>query len=537
VICSSFFNTAASGLQGSYNNIPVFSWDVEVITHEIGHNLGSPHTHGCFWNGDGTAIDGCGEMAGFGEGCTGPIPAMGTIMSYCHLVQGVGIDFNLGFGQQPGDLIRSRVNNAFCLTECSIDDCPNGNIGDACDDNDACTTNDVLNENCNCAGTFADADDDGVCDADDICEFGDDNLDTDGDGTPDACDFSNGSSPDTNESEAVFSLTFSVAEVDCQNQTLSLDFAVQAADANAGFDIAEQNYRMSFDRAIDNPVIVQELGLSGVYPLPNNEFALYSPHSLLGSMDTVISYNIALQSNSGLPVSTTPIPVGRIGFDIVDDSECFDIKWHTPDIYPSTVIVEEADGALIPILNDGNFTDITICLDDYCPSCDVGTACDDGDICTTNDALTSDCECVGQFADADGDGVCDAEDICPDFNDELIGTTCDDGNACTVQDIYTENCECVGTYLDSDEDGVCDEEDACPEFDDTLISTACDDGNDCTVDDVYTENCECIGTYADADEDGFCDAEDICPDFNDELIGTETVFVMKKMLVLISMTN
>ena len=44
-------------------------------------------------------------------------------------------------------------------------------------------------ENCECAGTFTDADADGVCDAEDICEFGDDNLDTDGDGTPDACDF------------------------------------------------------------------------------------------------------------------------------------------------------------------------------------------------------------------------------------------------------------------------------------------------------------------------------------------------------------
>jgi len=315
------------------------------------------------WNGNGTAIDGCGPEAGYDEGCDAEIPTSGTIMSYCHLVADVGIDFNLGFGQQAGDLIRSRVNNASCLTH-------------TCDDGDACTTDDVYAQNCECVGTFADADSDGVCDADDICEFGDDNLDTDGDGTPDACDFSNGSTDtdqdgvpddedicpdfddnligtscndgdlctandiytqncvcegtlidtngndicDADESDAAYSLTFSVAEVDCQNQTISVDFAVQATDANSGFDIAEQNYRMSFDPAIANPVVVQELGLSGVYPLANNEFALYSPHSLLGSMDTVISYNIALQSNSGFPIGTTPVPVGRLGFDIVDDS-------------------------------------------------------------------------------------------------------------------------------------------------------------------------------------------------------------------------
>ncbi len=573
VICNNFVNVAASGIQGSYDNIPAFSWDVEVITHEIGHNLGSPHTHGCYWNGNGTAIDGCGPAAGYGEGCDAELPTKGTIMSYCHLVSSIGIDFNLGFGQQPGDLIRSRVNNSSCLTQCNS--CPNGNPGDTCDDGDACTTGDVYAQNCECAGTFADADGDGVCDVDDICEFGDDNLDSDGDGTPDACDFSNGSTDsdqdgvpddedvcpdfddnligtscddgdvctdndiytqncecegtliDTNdngvcdidESGTAYSLTFSVAEVDCQNQTINIDFAVQAANANSGFEMAEQNYRMSFDRAIANPTLVQELGLSGVYPLANNEFALYSPHSLLGSMDTVISYNIALQSNSGLPIGTSPVPIGRLGFDIVDDSECFDIKWHTENIYPQTVVVEAADGALIPI-NNGNFTDITICLDDYCPACDVGATCDDGDDCTINDAINDSCECEGTLADADEDGICDSDDICPNFNDELIGTSCDDNNDCTVDDIYTENCECEGTLADADEDGICDSDDICPNFNDELIGTSCDDNNACTVQDIYTENCECEGTYLDSDEDGVCDAEDDCPDFNDELIGT-----------------
>jgi len=46
-------------------------------------------------------------------------------MSYCHLVSGVGIDLALGFGPQPGALIRSKVNAAGCLTSCPT--CP-GNI-------------------------------------------------------------------------------------------------------------------------------------------------------------------------------------------------------------------------------------------------------------------------------------------------------------------------------------------------------------------------------------------------------------------------
>ncbi|MEZ4949652.1 MAG: hypothetical protein R2784_09740 [Saprospiraceae bacterium] len=35
-----------------------------------------------------------------------------TIMSYCHLVSGVGINFNNGFGPNPGDKIRYEISNA-----------------------------------------------------------------------------------------------------------------------------------------------------------------------------------------------------------------------------------------------------------------------------------------------------------------------------------------------------------------------------------------------------------------------------------------
>lgn len=95
-----------------------------VIAHELGHSLGSRHTHACVWNGNNTAIDNCGPTAGYPyEGnCSGaPTPTNGgTIMSYCSLVNGVGVNFINGFGTQPGDLIRSKVSYASCLsTNCS----------------------------------------------------------------------------------------------------------------------------------------------------------------------------------------------------------------------------------------------------------------------------------------------------------------------------------------------------------------------------------------------------------------------------------
>ena len=119
VLCNAYYGVGYSSINSTYQNVPTYSWTIEVITHEIGHNLGSPHTHACSWNGNNTAIDGCGPTAGYSEGCTAPLPTNGgTVMSYCHLVSGVGINFNNGFGQQPGDRIRNEVYNAACLNDC-----------------------------------------------------------------------------------------------------------------------------------------------------------------------------------------------------------------------------------------------------------------------------------------------------------------------------------------------------------------------------------------------------------------------------------
>nr|AUN35599.1 putative internalin [uncultured bacterium] len=116
------YKMAYCGISTGFQNVPSYSWTVECITHEQGHLLGSRHTHDCVWNGNNTKIDGCGDNAGYTSGsCANPgnPSGGGTIMSYCHLISGVGINFNNGFGPQPKALIINNVNNASCLTNCT----------------------------------------------------------------------------------------------------------------------------------------------------------------------------------------------------------------------------------------------------------------------------------------------------------------------------------------------------------------------------------------------------------------------------------
>lgn len=82
-----------------------YSWDINVVAHELGHNVGSPHTH-CY----DPPIDFCYTSE---SGCaTGPVvPQEGTIMSYCHLVASVRLEFS----QREVDLMRNSLDASSCL--------------------------------------------------------------------------------------------------------------------------------------------------------------------------------------------------------------------------------------------------------------------------------------------------------------------------------------------------------------------------------------------------------------------------------------
>lgn len=113
-ICSSF-RYGFSNIDFVFNPLPLYSWTLSTIAHELGHNFSSPHTHNCNWEfpgGEVHQIDSCWNA----EGDCQPVirGRVGTIMSYCHLTGSVNL--GLGFGPLPGDRIRQGFSNMSCVS-------------------------------------------------------------------------------------------------------------------------------------------------------------------------------------------------------------------------------------------------------------------------------------------------------------------------------------------------------------------------------------------------------------------------------------
>ncbi len=385
-----------------------------------------------------------------------------------------------GIGDADGDGICANVD---CDdTDPEVTDA----IGDTCNDGDPCTTNDVLDANCNCSGTFQDSDGDGTCDAEDICPGGPEP------GTP--CD---DSEPTTTNDQIT-------VDCDCQGTPTN---CTGIGDADADGVCAD------IDCNDNDPQATGEMGAAcdDGDPCTEND-QIFVGCDCIGTFadDDGDGVCNAIDVCPGSPEPGMPC----------DDND--------PNTFDDTVDPNcECIGVPDNCLNIGDADGDGICADIDCDDNDpqatdaIGAACNDGDPCTENDQIVAGCDCVGTFVDDDGDGVCNYEDQCPGGPEP--STPCDDGDPDTVNDQIAANCECEGTSTDctgigdADGDGICTDED-CDDNDPqatNVIGTACDDGDPCTENDQIVAGCDCVGTFADDDGDGVCNANDQCPDHPD----------------------
>ncbi len=347
------------------------------------------------------------------------------------------------------------------------------NVGEACNDNNVCTTNDVLDSNCNCAGTFQDTDNDGICDANDECPNDPNNN----------CNTQNYCSSQGAFTNYEFIQNVNVAGI---NNTSGdnggyADFTAQTANVNAG-----SAYVI---------MLTPGFGSAGAY---NEHWRVWIDFNKDGDF-TDSGEELLSQSSNAAITSTINIP---------------------PSVSSGATRMRITMNYSSAVTSCGGFTYGEV--EDYSvniggASCTVGAVCNDNNTCTINDVYDSNCNCAGVFQDSDNDGVCDANDECPNDPNNLCntcttGASCNDNNACTTNDVYDSNCNCNGTFQDADGDGVCaanDCNDNNPNIP-TTPGTTCNDGDSNTNDDVIqADGCTCAGTTPTGSE--YCEPTGLHP--------------------------
>lgn len=455
VLCNKPYGVGYSDINLTYANVPTYSWTVMVLTHEIGHNLGSNHTHACVWNGNNTPIDCCGYSAGYGESscgsnynCTVPPPPVGTIMSYCHLTS-VGISFDVnnggGFGPQPRALIQNKVYNASCLTSCAPPAQNDAGIsaiiapsGSTCV---LTATPQVTLKNFGTAALTSVTIQYKVDSEPPSDENWTGNLASGASVTvtlltpvaygPGAHTFTaNTLNPngvtDENPANDSNSSNFNFADDDG-------DGVCNANDACPGFDDNEDLNENNIPDCLECTPSTKSFATN---PLTHSgsDFTLTSvgfaagdknPSFTISNLDARLNGN----PNNRYDDKVTVTYNNGVSYGTFYGSQVSTVNVNISGAV-NQVSVKLEDGY------DGNYNGLSVSLSDitYCLGC----------------------------TDTDGDGVCDADDQCPGWDDNLLGTSCNDNNDCTINDIYVGCNVCQGTPVsDPDNDGWC-VNDNCP---------------------------------------------------------------------------
>ena len=436
---------------------------------------------------------------------------------------------NVNFTNNSRLRIRTATNETsdyIILDDISVEICSdnviNCVVGTACDDGNPCTIGEALDVNCNCGGgTIIDSDNDGICDANDTCPnfnnaligqlCNDNDPCTTGERWDNNCGCSGGIITDADNDGLCAALDVNDNDACVPNNTNCNPPPTGTGDPTGDTDCTTLAFTGFENGAFGN----WQDGGQFVRPLTDPFFAFSG------------TYSYYLQGNGGIqssifsiPLDATPYESLLFTFDLftldVEDGDQLIVEYSNDEfnytVYATATVGQE-------IINDARYnmelelrgipfgqkmmvrlraaassqSDFFI-LDNMrlqgCSNtsiaCAVGTSCDDGNACTIGSVFDSNCDCVGgSFLDGDGDGVCDTDDRCPNFNNNLIGQPCNDGDPCTVGEVWNSNCGCSGgTIVDNDGDGFCfafdpDDNNAC--LPNSTNANCADSSTDCVL--------------------------------------------------------
>ena len=363
-------------------------------------------------------------------------------------------------------------------------------VNEPCDDNDFCTSNDVYDIDCNCAGVFQDSDGDGICDTNDSCP----NLNNNLIGT--SCD--DGSSSTIND---VYQSDCTCSGVpdngggdpNCDDVNIIVGTGTITVEGMDGapvvaLKIMDANWQMIYQcfQSCNAPTEVISV-TAGLYRIYVDYYtADYVPvcqvqenYNIGGNgctdndNDGVCAADDCDDSNAAIPttVGTTcddgnPNTINDVilndgctcaGTPDSGNGNCNNVVITTGN---GTITVSGMDGAPITALRifDTNWETIYQCFQ-VCAIPIESHAVADGlyhvfvDYYSTNYVLlcsvAQDVTVGGTgCTDNDGDGICVNQD-CNDNNPNIpttVGTSCDDGDPNTINDvIQSDGCTCIGT--------------------------------------------------------------------------------------------
>jgi len=361
---------------------------------------------------------------------------------------------------------------------CAEDDCDDNNAniskpGDTCDDGNANTTNDVIQADCSCLGVpvsacaaaGGDADGDGVC-AEDDCD--DNNADISNPG--DACDDGNPlTANDVIQADCSCLGTAGVpcttaggdedgdgicAQFDCDDNNPDISVrgdACDDGDANTINDVIQEDCSCSGTTTTTSGCGVTWTVNGLNIKIENLNYPIRAIKLFNSAFSEVFVCNDWVANPCGTTVS---IDVPLTGSYLLQVQTYED--WNIPAICDFIEPIEVTDGiATDPCENNGgDLDDDGICAIDDCDDGDAtigetGSVCDDGNSDTVNDVLQADCSCAGTEIPQSGCPVVWSISNRVLTIDNIIGTHSNisvfDANLSEIFNCHFDNDECMET--------------------------------------------------------------------------------------------
>lgn len=111
-LCEKGASYCAIDVYGIVEEYPTWTWDAQVLCHEIGHICGGIHTQSCYWT---QPLDSCiTSESGRCYSSEDVRPTRGTIMSYCHMQRRNGGISVLEFHPRQRPILRTYIEQALC---------------------------------------------------------------------------------------------------------------------------------------------------------------------------------------------------------------------------------------------------------------------------------------------------------------------------------------------------------------------------------------------------------------------------------------